>query len=72
MKKVVLGTGLLICGILIFITSQIRDAIYFASPNNISTHGTDPLMYFAGAVILFGIILNISGFIEKKDDDRRE
>ena len=65
MKKVVLGTGLLICAVILLAVSQLREAIFFASPNSIST-GTDPLMLYAGIFFLAGVVFNVLGFIERK------
>ena len=65
MKKVILGTGLLICGVLGILTAQLREAIYFASPNSISSIGNDPLQSIGITLFLVGIVLNIWGFIEK-------
>lgn len=64
MKKVVLGTGLIICGVLGILASILRDAIFFASPNNIIRTGTDTFLYMAIVVLVLGIILNVLGFLE--------
>lgn len=66
MKKVVLGTGLIICGVMGILASIIKDAIYFASPNSISSSGTDPFFYYAVIILICGIVLNVFGFLEDK------
>ena len=66
MKKVILGTGLIICGVLGILTSIIKEAIYFASPNNIIQTGTDPFIYMAVVLLVVGVVLNIMGFLEKE------
>ena len=68
MKKVVLGTGLIICGVLGILAWVIKDAIFFASPNTIITSGRDQFFYIAIIVLIAGVVLNVFGFLEK---DRR-
>ena len=64
LKKVILGTGLIICGIFGVLTSIIIETILFASPNHISQGGGDPFFYYSIAVLIIGILLNIWGFME--------
>jgi len=66
MKKVILGTGLIICGIMGILASVIKEAIYFASPNSISQTGTDPFFYMAVVLLIIGVVLNILGFLDKE------
>ena len=71
MKKVVLGTGLLICGVLGFMTTILREAIFFASPNNIiSLGGVDGIALLSAAFFVAGIVFNVLGFLE--NDDRHK
>ena len=63
MKKVILGTGLMICGVLGIITFALTDSII----NAISIDGW--FRYLSVAVLIFGIILNIVGFFIDYDDN---
>jgi hypothetical protein len=65
LKKVILGTGLIICGVIGISTSIITEIILFASPNSISQRGTDPYVYISIAVLIIGVIMNIWGFFEE-------
>ena len=63
MKKVILGTGLMICGVLGIITFVLTDSIL----NAISV-----VLWFrllSIALLIFGIILNIVGFFIDYDDN---
>ena len=64
-KKVILGTGLVICGVLGILAYIIKEAIYFASPNSIIQSGNDPFIYAAIVVLLVGAVLNVIGFRDK-------
>ena len=66
MKKVILGTGLIICGVLGILTYILVEAIYHASPNSILRMGggTDPYLIFAIILLILGIVLNVFGFCE--------
>ena len=67
MKKVILGTGLLIFGELIILAEYLRNAIYFAS--QITTHPPNAFQPTGIVILLCGIVLNIWGFIKK---DKKE
>jgi len=68
MKKVILGTGLIICGVLGILTWIIVEAIYVASPNTIIQMGVGSYIYISIALLIFGIILNIVAFfIDEKN-----
>lgn len=66
MKKVILGTGLLICCVLFICTSILKDAIYFTSANSISVdQGTDSFVYYAFIAGVIGLVFVVSGFINE-------
>lgn len=67
LKKVILGTGLIICGVLGILNSILIEAIYFASPNAFSQRGTDPFLVLASIILFIGIIFTFWGFM---DNDR--
>ena len=65
MKKVIFGTGLLICGVLGFMTTILREAIFFASPNTIvSLGGVDGIAVLSAVSFFAGIVFIILGFLE--------
>jgi hypothetical protein len=65
MKKVILGTGLIICGVMGYLANIIYEAILFASPNEMLAHGTNKF-YYAIISMIVGIVLNIFGFLEDR------
>ena len=67
MKKTILGTGLIICGVLGILASEIIEAIYFASPNHIIQSGINPLLIWGCIFLLIGIALNVKGFLDDRD-----
>ena len=56
MKKVILGTGLLLCGVMGILTLAVMDIIVFASSNAISQRDTPPLVYIAIIFFSWGSI----------------
>ena len=61
LKKVVFGSALMICGMMGIITEYLREAIFFASPNNISYEGGyNP--FNSGCLIVFAIGLALCFF----------
>jgi len=70
MKKVILGTGLIICGVFGILTRIIVEAIHLASPNRIIQMGVGPYIYISYALLIFGLILNIIAFFWDEDDNR--
>ena len=67
MKKVILGTGLIICGVLGILTTVLENAIFVASPNRIIQIGTGYLMHISVVVLIAGVILNIVAFFVDED-----
>ena len=68
MKKVVFGVGLFICGALSVLAGELRQAIFFASPNGIATLGGERLTYIGVPLFLAGLVIAIWGLgdYEKK------
>ncbi|MCL1884282.1 MAG: hypothetical protein FWF81_11110 [Defluviitaleaceae bacterium] len=67
MKKVILGTGLIVCGVLGVLTDIIIEVLFFTSPHTVARGGgTNPFFYFSIIVIIIGIALNVLGFLEDK------
>lgn len=68
MKKVILGSALMICGVIAACTEYLKHAIYFAAPS-IAVIGKNYLLSWGGViVIIIGIILCVMGLTEKYDD----
>ena len=65
MKKVIFGTGLLICGVLGILTYLIIEAIYFASPNHIAAGNMSAFVFFSVVFMVIGIVLSVFGFLER-------
>ena len=66
-KKVVLGTGLLTCGVLGLVTTEIIDAIHIVSP--FAFGGRSPYWYIGWVLFLVGIALNIWGLVKRGKTD---
>ena len=64
MRKVILGTGLLVCGVMGILTSVVIDIIVFASSNTVSQGNTHPFVYISIIFFLAGVVLNILGFMQ--------
>ena len=68
MKKVVLGTGLIICGVLGILTSIIEETILFA--NHVTSaigRDTPSYVYISVACIIAGVVLNLLGFFNDEE-----
>lgn len=65
MKKVVIGVGLLICGMMGVSTQRIIDAIFEAKGWDLAYSGINPLYLLSGLAIIIGIALCIWSLKEK-------
>ena len=62
MKKVIVGTGLFICGTLVFLTALLRKAIYYTYYGTISDETF--LSFIGGVFFIVGIVICIISLFE--------
>lgn len=67
MKQLILGCTLILSGVIGFCSEYLKQAIYFASPNNIITTGSD--YQFGVILMVIGVALSLWGFLKKDNDD---
>lgn len=66
MKKLIFGCTLILSGVIGFCSEYLKQAIYFASPDNVITTGTD---YKYGIIlIIIGIAFSVWGVLGDSDE----